>query len=266
MAFFRARHTLSSSLLRAFSSPSSSSSFSSFSSSYSSIASRSRFAFPILTEQTPPFPPSIDSPFRFLSTESSKSEEDESSEKSVEESLDSLAEESSEKSVEESSESPAADDPLNLVVDEAFIAAVEESMKNANLSPPTEEETANSAEEEKPADSSVEEESAESKDGENAPPKKKTVFLEGCDLEHWLIIMEFPKEQPQSEESMVNTYVKTLAAVLECSEEEAKTKIYSVSFVPYTGFGAQISEELSQKVKGNHLYFDPSFWLKFLAG
>lgn len=35
-----------------------------------------------------------------------------------------------------------------------------------------------------------------------------------------------------------------------CSEEEAKKKIYSVSTVAYTGFGALISEELSHKVKG----------------
>lgn len=47
---------------------------------------------------------------------------------------------------------------------------------------------------------------------------------------------------------MVNSYVKTLAAVVG-SEEEAKKKIYSVSTTTYTGFGALISEELSYKVK-----------------
>ncbi|KAL0538004.1 hypothetical protein IC582_026998 [Cucumis melo] len=80
----------------------------------------------------------------------------------------------------------------------------------------------------------------------NRPPKE-TILLDGCDYEHWLIVLEFPDPKP-SEEEMVNTYVKTLAAVVG-SEEEAKTKIYSVSTTTYTGFGALISEELSYKVK-----------------
>jgi hypothetical protein len=41
-----------------------------------------------------------------------------------------------------------------------------------------------------------------------------------------------------------------LIAILFCSEEEAKKKIYSVCTTTYTGFGALISEELSYKVKG----------------
>lgn len=85
---------------------------------------------------------------------------------------------------------------------------------------------------------------------------------------------------------MINSYVKTLAAVvgrypflqfgpfhffqfysliylllgvllvlvLGFSEEEAKKKIYSVSTSTYTGFGALISEELSLKVKGNRCW------------
>ncbi|KAG4378380.1 hypothetical protein GLYMA_17G028800v4 [Glycine max] len=81
----------------------------------------------------------------------------------------------------------------------------------------------------------------------NRPPKE-TILLDGCDYEHWLIVMEFPDNPKPSEDHMVNSYVKTLAQVLG-SEEEAKKKIYSVSTSTYTGFGALISEELSYKVK-----------------
>ncbi|XP_022152262.1 multiple organellar RNA editing factor 3, mitochondrial-like [Momordica charantia] len=81
----------------------------------------------------------------------------------------------------------------------------------------------------------------------NRPPKE-TILLDGCDYEHWLIVLEFPNDPKPSEEEMVNSYVKTLAAVVG-SEEEAKKKIYSVCTTTYTGFGALISEELSYKVK-----------------
>uniref|UniRef100_M8AM07 MORF/ORRM1/DAG-like MORF domain-containing protein n=1 Tax=Aegilops tauschii TaxID=37682 RepID=M8AM07_AEGTA len=82
----------------------------------------------------------------------------------------------------------------------------------------------------------------------NRPPKE-TILLDGCDYEHWLIVMESPADPKPSEEDMVAAYVKTLTAVLG-SEEEAKKKIYSVCTTTYTGFGALISEELSYKVKG----------------
>ncbi|KAK9139287.1 hypothetical protein Scep_008968 [Stephania cephalantha] len=82
----------------------------------------------------------------------------------------------------------------------------------------------------------------------NRPPKE-TILLDGCDYEHWLIVMEFPSDPKPSEDEMVSAYVKTLASVVG-SEEEAKRKIYSVCTTTYTGFGALISEELSNKVKG----------------
>ncbi|KAK9161631.1 hypothetical protein Syun_007972 [Stephania yunnanensis] len=82
----------------------------------------------------------------------------------------------------------------------------------------------------------------------NRPPKE-TILLDGCDYEHWLIVMEFPSDPKPSEDEMVSAYVKTLAGVVG-SEEEAKRKIYSVCTTTYTGFGALISEELSNKVKG----------------
>ncbi|KAJ8573900.1 hypothetical protein K7X08_010411 [Anisodus acutangulus] len=81
----------------------------------------------------------------------------------------------------------------------------------------------------------------------NRPPKE-TILLDGCDYEHWLIVMEFPDPKP-SEEEMINAYAKTIAAVVG-SEEEVKMKIYSVCTTTYTGFGVLISEELSYKVKG----------------
>ncbi|KAI4378939.1 hypothetical protein MLD38_016356 [Melastoma candidum] len=82
----------------------------------------------------------------------------------------------------------------------------------------------------------------------NRPPKE-TILLDGCDYEHWLIVMEFPEDPKPSEDDMIAAYVKTLAQVLG-SEEEAKKKIYSVCTTTYTGFGCLISEELSFKVKG----------------
>ncbi|XP_047337899.1 multiple organellar RNA editing factor 3, mitochondrial [Impatiens glandulifera] len=82
----------------------------------------------------------------------------------------------------------------------------------------------------------------------NRPPKE-TILLDGCDYEHWLIVMEFPTDPKPTEEEMINSYVKILAEVVG-SEEEAKKKIYSVCTTTYTGFGALISEELSFKVKG----------------
>ncbi|XP_031277164.1 multiple organellar RNA editing factor 3, mitochondrial [Pistacia vera] len=82
----------------------------------------------------------------------------------------------------------------------------------------------------------------------NRPPKE-TILLDGCDYEHWLIVMEFPNDSKPTEDEMINAYVKTLASVVG-SEEEAKKKIYSVCTTTYTGFGALISEELSYKVKG----------------
>lgn len=72
--------------------------------------------------------------------------------------------------------------------------------------------------------------------------------MDGCDYEHWLIVLEFDTNPKPSEEEMINKYVQTLAQVVG-SEEEAKKKIYSVCTTTYTGFGALISEELSYKVK-----------------
>ena len=47
----------------------------------------------------------------------------------------------------------------------------------------------------------------------NRPPKE-TILLDGCDYEHWLIVMEFPNDSKPSEDEMIAAYVKTLAAVV----------------------------------------------------
>lgn len=46
----------------------------------------------------------------------------------------------------------------------------------------------------------------------NRPPKE-TILLDGCDYEHWLIVMEFTDPKP-TEDEMINAYVRTLTSVL----------------------------------------------------
>lgn len=43
---------------------------------------------------------------------------------------------------------------------------------------------------------------------------ENTVLFEGCDYKHWLIAMDFPKDNPLSPEEMVSTYENTCAAGL----------------------------------------------------
>ncbi|KAL6975470.1 hypothetical protein U1Q18_024265 [Sarracenia purpurea var. burkii] len=80
----------------------------------------------------------------------------------------------------------------------------------------------------------------------NRPPKE-TILLDGCDFEHWLVVMEKPEGDPTRDE-IIDSYIKTLASVVG-SEEEARMKIYSVSTRHYFAFGALVSEELSYKLK-----------------
>ncbi|KAI4320715.1 hypothetical protein MLD38_034165 [Melastoma candidum] len=80
----------------------------------------------------------------------------------------------------------------------------------------------------------------------NRPPKE-TILLDGCDFEHWLIVMEKPEGDPTRDE-IIDYYIKTLAQVVG-SEEEARMKIYSVSHRCYYAFGALVSEEVSNKIK-----------------
>ncbi|CAH8345479.1 unnamed protein product [Eruca vesicaria subsp. sativa] len=78
---------------------------------------------------------------------------------------------------------------------------------------------------------------------------ENTVLFEGCDYNHWLITMDFPKDNSLSPEEMVATYEKTCAAGLGISLEEAKTKIYACSTTTYQGFQAIMTEEESEKFK-----------------
>ncbi|KAL4204604.1 hypothetical protein AMTRI_Chr01g110760 [Amborella trichopoda] len=80
----------------------------------------------------------------------------------------------------------------------------------------------------------------------NRPPKE-TILLDGCDFEHWLVVMEPPEGEP-TRDDIIDSYIKTLAQVVG-SEEEARMKIYSVSTRHYFAFGCLVSEELSYKLK-----------------
>ncbi|KAL3576602.1 hypothetical protein D5086_021885 [Populus alba] len=80
----------------------------------------------------------------------------------------------------------------------------------------------------------------------NRPPKE-TILLDGCDFEHWLVVMDKPEGDPTRDE-IIDSYIKTLAEVVG-SEEEARKKIYSVSTRCYFAFGALVSEEVSYKIK-----------------
>uniref|UniRef100_A0A5B6Z1I4 MORF/ORRM1/DAG-like MORF domain-containing protein n=1 Tax=Davidia involucrata TaxID=16924 RepID=A0A5B6Z1I4_DAVIN len=76
-----------------------------------------------------------------------------------------------------------------------------------------------------------------------------TILFEGCDYNHWLITMDFPKDPKPTADEMVETYVQTLAKVVG-SVEEAKKRMYACSTTTYTGFQAVMSEEMSEKFKG----------------
>ncbi|KAM7460902.1 hypothetical protein LguiA_029023 [Lonicera macranthoides] len=85
-----------------------------------------------------------------------------------------------------------------------------------------------------------------SPNGSNRPPKE-TILLDGCDFEHWLVVMEKPEGDP-TRDDIIDSYIKTLAQVVG-SEDEARMKIYSVSTKHYFAFGALVSEEVSYKIK-----------------
>lgn len=47
------------------------------------------------------------------------------------------------------------------------------------------------------------------KEGDEITPD--TILFEGCDYNHWLIVMEFPKDPKPTPEEMVRTYEETCA-------------------------------------------------------
>ncbi|KAJ4828056.1 hypothetical protein Tsubulata_046684 [Turnera subulata] len=88
---------------------------------------------------------------------------------------------------------------------------------------------------------------------ENSPKTQQTELtrlpslLQGCDYEHWVVIMQPPRGYPPRGE-IVDGYIKTLAMALG-SEEEAKKAIYSVSTKYYYAFGCKVTEDLTCKIK-----------------
>ncbi|GJX41956.1 multiple organellar RNA editing factor 8, chloroplastic/mitochondrial-like protein [Tanacetum coccineum] len=80
----------------------------------------------------------------------------------------------------------------------------------------------------------------------NRPPKE-TILLDGCDFEHWLVVVDKPEGEATRDE-IIDTYINTLAKVVG-SYDEARMKIYSVSTRCYYAFGALVSEEDSYKLK-----------------
>nr|Q38732.1 RecName: Full=DAG protein, chloroplastic; Flags: Precursor [Antirrhinum majus]CAA65064.1 DAG [Antirrhinum majus] len=83
----------------------------------------------------------------------------------------------------------------------------------------------------------------------NSGEERETIMLPGCDYNHWLIVMEFPKDPAPTREQMIDTYLNTLATVLG-SMEEAKKNMYAFSTTTYTGFQCTVTEETSEKFKG----------------
>ncbi|CAI9286528.1 unnamed protein product [Lactuca saligna] len=80
----------------------------------------------------------------------------------------------------------------------------------------------------------------------NRPPKE-TILLDGCDFEHWLVVVDKPEGEPSRDE-IIDSYINTLAKVIG-SYDEARMKIYSVSTRCYYAFGALVPEEDSYKLK-----------------
>ncbi|CAM8889201.1 unnamed protein product [Rhodiola kirilowii] len=75
------------------------------------------------------------------------------------------------------------------------------------------------------------------------------IIFAGCDYNHWLITIDFPKDPKPTAEEMVETYVQTCAKGLNISEEEAKKRIYACSTTTYKGFQAVMTEEESEQFR-----------------
>lgn len=48
----------------------------------------------------------------------------------------------------------------------------------------------------------------------NSNEPRETIMLPGCDYNHWLIVLEFPKDPAPTREQMIDTYLNTLCTVL----------------------------------------------------
>lgn len=60
----------------------------------------------------------------------------------------------------------------------------------------------------------------------NRPPKE-TILLDGCDFEHWLVVMEKPEGDPTRDE-IIDSYIKTLATVV--GRFELKCSVFCLLF------------------------------------
>ncbi|KAL6297547.1 hypothetical protein ACE6H2_005689 [Prunus campanulata] len=92
--------------------------------------------------------------------------------------------------------------------------------------------------------------SAPYENNQNDKMDPNTVLFEGCDYNHWLIVMDYQKDNLPPAEEMIKTYEETCAKGLNISVEEAKQKMYACSTTTYTGFQVVMSEEESQKFEG----------------
>ncbi|KAI3958055.1 hypothetical protein MKW98_020697 [Papaver atlanticum] len=73
----------------------------------------------------------------------------------------------------------------------------------------------------------------------------RLILLDGCDYEHWLILMEKPQGKPTRDE-IIATYIHTLSKLL---GRKQRMKIYAVSTRYQFAFGALISDEVSYKIR-----------------
>ncbi|KAH9330798.1 hypothetical protein KI387_002906, partial [Taxus chinensis] len=81
------------------------------------------------------------------------------------------------------------------------------------------------------------------------PPADTSVLFPGRDKEHWLIVMEPPEEgRKAAKDGQIERYIKCLATVLG-SREAAIKAMYSVSVDRFYGFGCQVSEDISKKIR-----------------
>ncbi|CAK9179871.1 unnamed protein product [Ilex paraguariensis] len=82
---------------------------------------------------------------------------------------------------------------------------------------------------------------------QNSELNRVETLVDGCDYEHWLVVMEPPEGYPLRDQ-IVHHYIRTLAMALG-SEEEATKSIYSVSTKYYYAFGCKIPENWTHKIK-----------------
>ncbi|GAV61195.1 hypothetical protein CFOL_v3_04723, partial [Cephalotus follicularis] len=85
------------------------------------------------------------------------------------------------------------------------------------------------------------------KEGDEIGPD--TILFEGCDYNHWLITVDFGKENTLTPDQKVRTYEEICAKGLNVSVEEAKKRIYACSTTTYEGFQVEMTEEESEKFK-----------------